>query len=463
MLTDYDPIADQYKRSKLQPWRAHIEAYTLFALVGDPAGQSVVDMACGEGFFTRQLKQRGASRVIGVDRSPGMIELARAQEGERPLGIAYIVDDVQEMEAISSKDGVLNIFVERYDDDSVRRLHIGKPASAFNALKKPPGKLDGHALTRFVLDALAAADHHRDDHTLLVVWGHAYDFAFGRKRERDGTVDALDFAELRDRLDEIQKGMYEFFKRDGAGYREVPKLGIIGFDSCELSTVEMACQLQPYAQYLLGSEIGIPIPGWPYDRILDRIRAPKGDRPMGPAEFGTYIVRRFCESYQASQDAVSLTLLDLTRTDELAEHAAWLAQRLAIAIGDPDSLNRITELFFLSQTEEGRPYVDVADLCLNLIRESDDAAIIAAATALGDFLVSPRRAVVGLSESGGGRPLVVEHGRNAGKLARLNGISLYAPHVAPDDDLDEAERLYSNFTFAQQTHWRALVHALARG
>ena len=29
MTTHYDPIAEQYKRSKLQPWRTHVESYTL--------------------------------------------------------------------------------------------------------------------------------------------------------------------------------------------------------------------------------------------------------------------------------------------------------------------------------------------------------------------------------------------------------------------------------------------------
>lgn len=28
MTTNYDPIAEQYKRAKQQPWRAHIEAFT---------------------------------------------------------------------------------------------------------------------------------------------------------------------------------------------------------------------------------------------------------------------------------------------------------------------------------------------------------------------------------------------------------------------------------------------------
>lgn len=51
MATNYDPIAEQYKRSKQQPWRTHIETFTLMELIGDPAGEAVVDVACGEGFY----------------------------------------------------------------------------------------------------------------------------------------------------------------------------------------------------------------------------------------------------------------------------------------------------------------------------------------------------------------------------------------------------------------------------
>ena len=32
MDTDYDRIAEQYKRARLQPWRTHIERYTLLRL-----------------------------------------------------------------------------------------------------------------------------------------------------------------------------------------------------------------------------------------------------------------------------------------------------------------------------------------------------------------------------------------------------------------------------------------------
>ena len=86
MTTNYDPIAEQYKRAKQQPWRAHVEAYTLMKLIGDPAAKVVIDVACGDGFYTRMIRRRGASRVTGVDLSEKMIELARASEVEQRLG-----------------------------------------------------------------------------------------------------------------------------------------------------------------------------------------------------------------------------------------------------------------------------------------------------------------------------------------------------------------------------------------
>ena len=97
MTTDYDPIAEQYQRSKQQPWRTYVECFTLMELVGDPAGMSVLDVACGEGFYTRMIRQRGAERVRGVDLSSGMIDLAREQEAQHQLGIEYKVADAREL------------------------------------------------------------------------------------------------------------------------------------------------------------------------------------------------------------------------------------------------------------------------------------------------------------------------------------------------------------------------------
>ncbi len=93
MPTDYDPIAREYQRSKQQPWRRWIEGYTVVGLLGDLAGRSALDLACGEGHYTRVLRRLGADPVVGVDRSAGMIALARTQESDEPLGLSYLVQD----------------------------------------------------------------------------------------------------------------------------------------------------------------------------------------------------------------------------------------------------------------------------------------------------------------------------------------------------------------------------------
>jgi len=66
MSTNYDFIAEQYKRAKLQPWRAHVESFTLLGVIGDLAGKKVVDLACGEGFYSRILREHG--RVLREQR-----------------------------------------------------------------------------------------------------------------------------------------------------------------------------------------------------------------------------------------------------------------------------------------------------------------------------------------------------------------------------------------------------------
>ncbi len=97
MTTDYNPIAEQYQRSKQQPWRTFVECFTLLELVGDPTGLAVLDLACGEGFYSRLLRHHGAARVKGLDLSERMIALAEAQEARQPLGVTYAVADAREL------------------------------------------------------------------------------------------------------------------------------------------------------------------------------------------------------------------------------------------------------------------------------------------------------------------------------------------------------------------------------
>lgn len=137
MTTDYNPIAEKYKRSKLQPWRTHIESFTLLELIGDLAGKSVLDVACGEGYYTRLVRQRGAAQVLGVDLSDRMIELARAQESAEPLGIEYRVGDGRNLQLPEKRELVVAAYLLNYARD---RGELAAMARGIAACLKPGGR-----------------------------------------------------------------------------------------------------------------------------------------------------------------------------------------------------------------------------------------------------------------------------------------------------------------------------------
>lgn len=114
MPTSYEQIADEYQRAKAQPWRLHVEYFSLFQLIGNVSGQAVLDLACGEGFHTRFLKQHGAGRAVGVDISPRMIDLARQAESRQPLGIDYHVEDVRRLKLEETFDLVAAAYLLNY-------------------------------------------------------------------------------------------------------------------------------------------------------------------------------------------------------------------------------------------------------------------------------------------------------------------------------------------------------------
>jgi hypothetical protein len=363
-------------------------------------------------------------------------------------------DDLAEMRAVSSGDG-LDILVQLHDDRGARRIHVDHKEEVVPDEERTHA--DGQALSAFVRWAFRTAPWRDDDAAMLVLWGHAYQFAIGQTAPRDGAIDALDFGELT----RVLRGVQVAYQANGPGHsRKV--FDIVGFDACDLATLEVAIQLRPFADFLLASEMGIPLPGWPYDRFLDRLRTPKGDRRMGPPEVGSYVVRRYCEAYKSTDRAVSLTLLGLERAHEVGARAEILATKLVLSIRRSAAEKAaIIALFERAQTDSGKPFVDIADLCLNLAREADDPSVRQAANDLGDLLISPDPVEPGGSQSGAQRPFILEHGRNAGRTAKLNGCSLYAPHVVGRHDVDATRSAYEQLLFAQRSLWTQMVHNLA--
>jgi toxoflavin synthase len=125
MNDQYIEIADVYDHTFAQiPYRPCVEAFTIFRVLGDLRGLSVLDVGCGTGLYPRELRRRGAAKVVGVDISEEMIKVARAHEASESLGISYLVQDVAELGVIGSFDLALGIYLLHYAPsvDLLRRM-----------------------------------------------------------------------------------------------------------------------------------------------------------------------------------------------------------------------------------------------------------------------------------------------------------------------------------------------------
>ena len=367
--------------------------------------------------------------------------------------------DLAELAAIKTHPG-LNVFAQKHDaNGNVERYRVDHGELGELPIgddERDPTR--GNALGKFVRACLEIADHGPTDRSILVLWGHAYQFTVGHQPAANG-VESLDFGELVEVLKAIQNSIPSKYTDK--------RLDLVGFDACDLSLIEVANVLSPFAKYLVASEIGIPLPGWPYDRVFSRLSQTSNGNgapePMSPADLGTFIVRQFCGGYRDRR--ASLTLLDLSKAKDVFTKTEALASALARAASrDRREREVIRDLFTRSQTLPGRPFIDVADFCVNLTWHCADPEVQSAATELGDVLIRPidnASGVPGVRIPDRLRPFVVEHGRNGHETAKLQGAALYAPHVAgPRFDWPTMKEMYDKFA-PSETLWNAVIHAFA--
>lgn len=83
---------DDFVESGADLYRLEVHGPGLLEACGDVLGLRVLDLGCGQGYFSRQLAVRGAS-VVGVDVSTRQIGHAVRHEAAAPLGIVYEVMD----------------------------------------------------------------------------------------------------------------------------------------------------------------------------------------------------------------------------------------------------------------------------------------------------------------------------------------------------------------------------------
>jgi len=117
-------------------YRSEMNNPATFRIIGNVRGKRVLDLSCGEGYNTRILAKKGA-RVVGVDFSEKMVELARKREREERLDIAYRVADAVDLKEF--KNGCFDVVtctmalmdIERYEDAISEVARVLKKSGRF--------------------------------------------------------------------------------------------------------------------------------------------------------------------------------------------------------------------------------------------------------------------------------------------------------------------------------------------
>jgi len=112
----YDALGQTYERAKHIP-TGLAEQATFLSALPDLAGKSVLDVACGTGFYPREFVELGAAKVVGVDSAAEMVAYANYVEGKQPLGIEYRQLDAAELPVLGSFDVVTAVWLLGYAED----------------------------------------------------------------------------------------------------------------------------------------------------------------------------------------------------------------------------------------------------------------------------------------------------------------------------------------------------------
>ncbi|MBN1916050.1 methyltransferase domain-containing protein [Candidatus Dojkabacteria bacterium] len=101
----WNNIADEYNRSVGETGDLYHKTYLnpiIKELLGNIRKKEILDLACGQGYFSRWLAQQGAI-VTGIDIADKLIKIAQDHESKKPLGIKYFIRDSSALEHIKDR------------------------------------------------------------------------------------------------------------------------------------------------------------------------------------------------------------------------------------------------------------------------------------------------------------------------------------------------------------------------
>ncbi|MFH0951830.1 MAG: class I SAM-dependent methyltransferase [Patescibacteria group bacterium] len=113
MKKQYDDIAKEYAGIRNITQRFVIGP-TLFKMSGQVRGKSLLDLGCGEGYYTRLFAHKNPSKIVGMDISKRMIALAKRNKDATTAKIEYVVGDIANIRLRDQFDIVTAVYALNY-------------------------------------------------------------------------------------------------------------------------------------------------------------------------------------------------------------------------------------------------------------------------------------------------------------------------------------------------------------
>ena len=104
MKDNWNAMAEAYENftNRADSYSMAIEKPAILSLLPDLGGKTVLDLGCGTGRYGFILEELGARRVIGIDQSDTMLQLADKQKSKRQSSVDFILGDAQNLEGLAS-------------------------------------------------------------------------------------------------------------------------------------------------------------------------------------------------------------------------------------------------------------------------------------------------------------------------------------------------------------------------
>ncbi len=226
------------------------------------------------------------------------------------------------------------------------------------------------------------------------------------------------------------------------------KFGILGFDSCVTSTLEVAYEMADVADFLVASQGFVPNSGWDYGKIISKIKEIKQNE-LTKKLLTDIFLESFVKSNEDyslySERSIDISSCDLTQISNLVGDTNALGKTMNNAMKMNYSVNIIGPIVlnshFSCQTHLFEQSVDLKDFCENL-KSQCDLAITEKNEILAAFTGQEKpRAIVNVEEIRDELQTISDACRELAKkinacakryslgseFQHSNGISLYFP------------------------------------